>query len=153
MTITYDIEHVIATTEFVNVEVAEKSAMSLVSSTTDPKTGEVMSVYALTTGDPSRPATVTYRSSHQERKTGNIHRISVTLDTYAVKTDSVTGIVQYAPISATLSVNAPDVFQIETADLDDLVGNMLSLLYPSVSAGVRSTAWLAKLNFGVTQVS
>lgn len=152
MTVTYSLDHVIATTESVNVEVAEKSAFALQRTVIDPKNGETSTSYILSSGDTSYPAVATYRSSIDERKTGAIRRISVTLATWARSVDSVSGEDKAVPILGTISLNVPQAMQVELADFDDLVGNLFSLLYPSVSAGVRSTTFLSKLLFGISQV-
>lgn len=153
MTITYSIDHAIGTTESVNVEQAAKSELTLIRTQVDPKTGDVTSQYVLSSGDSSYPATVTYRSQLNDRNGGGTRRISCTLSTWATADDSVSGNVKKSAISATFSVNVPQDVQVELADIDDLVGNCFSFLYPSVSAGARSTAYLSKLLFGVSQVA
>jgi len=153
MTVSYSLDHIVGgTTESVTVEVAEKSAASLVSTIVDPKSGEVSSTYVLSSGDPSFPATVTYRSALNKRGDKSIRRISCTLSTWATSEDSVTGDILKENILGTISFNVPQAMQIELADLDDMLGNLFSYMYPSVAAGVRSTAHLAKLLFGVTQI-
>jgi hypothetical protein len=77
----------------------------------------------------------------------------MTFSTWAVKADSVTGIEVRAPLNVTIGINVPADMTIEVADLDDLIGNAFSFLYASVTAKVRSTAWLQKLLYGATQVS
>lgn len=153
MTVTYSIDHTPTTTESVNVEVAEKSAFSFVRTTVDEKTGENSSIYVLSSGDATLPATVTFRTALSQNGKGPSRRISVTFSTFARSDDSVTGEVKTYPINATISVTIPQNVQVELADIGNLLGNLFSLLYPSVSAGVRSTAWLAKLLFGVSQVA
>lgn len=152
MTLTYSIDHALTTTESVSVEVADKANLVLQSTTTDPKTGDVASVYVISNGDNSYPATVTYRVGLQKRSTGTIRRISVTFDTWATCSDSVSGTDTKKPISATVSFNVPADMTVETADMDDLLGNLVSYLYLSVAGGVRDTTWLAKLLFGIPQV-
>ena len=49
-------------------------------------------------------------------------------------------------------LNVPADITTEIADVDDFYGNLFSYLYPSQSAGVRSTAHLQKLLYGVAQV-
>lgn len=152
MTITYSIDHISTSVEDVSVEVADKANMVLQSTTTDPKTGDVVSTYVLSTGDNSYPATVTYRNSVQKRTTGPIRRISITFDTWAVKSDSVTGEVVRKPFSGTISINAPADLTIETADADNFLGNLYGFTYLSVTSKVRDTTWLGKLLFGIPQV-
>lgn len=152
MTISYALDHVATSVEDVSVEVAEKADMVLQSTSTDPKTGDVTSVYVISTGDNSYPATVTYRVAVQKRPTGLIRRISMTFDTWASRTDSVSGEVTRKPISGTVSINAPADMTIETADADDFIGNLMSYLYLSVTTKVRDTTWLGKLLFGIPQV-
>jgi len=152
MTVTYSIDHVASSVEDVSVEVAAKSEMTLQSTFTDPKTGDVTSTYVLASGDGNYPATVSYRSSVQSRSTGAIRRISMTFSTWATAADSVTGIDTKKPISVTTSFNIPADMTIELADMDDLIGNSFSLLFLSVTTKVRDTTWLQKLLYGIPQV-
>lgn len=152
MAITYSLDHVATTVEDVSVEVADKTNMVLQSTSTDPKTGEIVSTYVLSTGDNSYPAYVTYRIALQKRATGMIRRMSMTFDTWAVMSDSVSGLDTRKPFSGTVSINAPADMTIETADGDDFIGNLFSFLYASVTTKVRDTAWLGKLLFGIPQV-
>jgi len=153
MSLSYTIDHAIATTEVVNVEVAEKSAFSLLGTTVDPKTGESTSVYGIATGDPSYPAKVTYRSALNDRASGKSRRISVTLSTWATETDSISGLDKKYPISGTVSFVIPQGTQVEAADFDDLLGNLFSCMFPSVSSGARNLGYLTKLLFGGSQVA
>jgi hypothetical protein len=152
MTLTYSIDHAPTTTEAVNVEVAEKSGMTLVGTTTDPKTGEVVSTYVLATGDNSFPANVVYRAALQARSTGNIRRISMTFSTWARKSDSVSGTDTVKPLTGTISFNIPADFTVEVADLNNVLGSLMSYMYLSVTASVRDTTWLQKLLYGIPQV-
>lgn len=152
MAITYSLDHVSTTTESVNVEVADKVNMTLQSTDTDPKTGECVSTYVLAAGDNAYKAFVTYRSSLQKRASGLLRRLSLTFDTWAVASDDVSGTDTRKPISGTVSFLVPSDMTIEVADADALMGNLMSFLYLSVTAGDRDTTWLAKLLFGVPQV-
>lgn len=152
MALTYSLDHISTTVEDVSVEVAAKSEMVLQSTSTDPKTGEVVSIYVLSSGDNSFPATVTYRNAVQKRSTGTIRRMSMTFDTWATCSDSVSGTDTKKPFSGTVSINAPADMTIETADADDFIGNLFSFLYLSVTTKVRDTTWLGKLLFGIPQV-
>jgi hypothetical protein len=152
MSITYSIDHLLTSVEDVSVEVADKASFALVRTLQDEKTGEVSSVYSLPSGDPTYPATVTYRSALNSRAAGNLRRISCTLNTWARSVDSVSGEEVILPISGTISLNVPQGVQVEVADLDDMIGNLFSFMYVSVTTKVRSTTWLAKLLFGITQV-
>lgn len=153
MTITYSIDHLSTTVEDVSVEVAAKSEMTLQSTDVDPKTGEVVSTYVLASGDNSYPATVTFRSSVQNRSSGAIRRMSMTFSTWATASDSVTATDTKKPLVATFAMNVPADMTVEVADLDDLIGNCFSFLYASVTTKVRSTSWLQKLLYGIPQVS
>lgn len=153
MTITYSIDHLSTSVEDVSVEVAAKSEMTLQSTTTDPKTGEVVSTYVLASGDNSYPANVTYRVALQKRSDGMIRRLSVTFSTWATSADDVTGVTTKKPLSGTISFNVPADMTIEVADMDDMLGNLFSFAYLSVTTKVRSTAWLAKFLYGIPQVS
>jgi len=152
MTLTYEITHAVASVEDVSIEVAPKSEMTLQSTTTDPKTGEVASRYVLASGDVNHPADITYRSALQTRGGALIRRITVTFSTWATSTDSVTGIVVYKPVQASFSMNIPVDMTTELADIDDFLGTTFSFLYASVSVKVRNTGYLQKLLYGITQV-
>lgn len=152
MTITYSIDHLVTTTEAVNVEVADKSNLVLQATSTDPKTGELSSTYVIANGDVAFPATVTYRNAVQKRGANLVRRLSMSFDTWAVKADSVSGVDERKPINCTISMIVPAEMTIEVADADDLLGNAFSFFYADVNAGARDTAWLAKLLFGIPQV-
>jgi hypothetical protein len=153
MALTYSIDHLVTSVEDVSVEVAAKSELTLQSSDVDPKTGEVVSTYVLASGDNAYPSTVTYRSGLQNRATGQVRRISITFATWAVVADSVSGVDTRKPISGTVSFVAPADYTIEVDDLDDMLGNLFSFCYASVTTKVRSTAYLQKLLYGVAQVA
>jgi hypothetical protein len=148
----YSIDHTPTAVEDVSVEISEKSGMTLQKVTTDPKTGEVTAVYILTSGDFSYPATVTYRSTIQNRSDGQMRRISVTLSTWAVDTDSVSGLDTRKGIQGTISLLIPADLTLETADLNVMLGNMFSYMYPSIATKLRNTGYLQKLLYGVAQV-
>lgn len=152
MTITYSLDHVSATTESVNVEVADKANMVLQSTTTDPKTGEVVSTYTIANGDNAFQAFIYYRSSIQSRGSAPVRKVSVTFSTWAVKSDSVSGEDTRKPFTGTFSLLMPADMTIETADVNQFIGNLFSFLYLSVTTGTRNTTWLAKLLFGIPQV-
>jgi hypothetical protein len=153
MTVSFSIDHLSTSVEDVSVEVAAKSEMILQSSDVDPKTGDVTSTYVLASGDNAFPATVIYRTSLQKRAGAAVRRLSMTFNTWSVSTDSVTGIVIRKPLSATVSFVIPADMTVEVADMDDLVGNLFSFLYLSVTTKVRDTAWLQKLLYGISQIS
>lgn len=152
MSITYSIDHVSTSVEDVSVEIAAKSEMTLQSTDVDPKTGEVVSVYVLASGDNSFPAYVTLRSSIQNRASGAIRRASMTFSTWATAADGVSGIDTKKPFSGTVSFNIPADMTVEVADMDDFIGNLFSYLYLSVTTKVRDTTWLQKLLYGIPQV-
>ena len=152
MSLSYAIDHVVTSTESVNVEVAAKSEMTLVSTDIDPKSGDVISTYVLASGDVAFSATIIYRIATQSRAGGTIRRISATFSTWATETDSVTGAINRKPINSTFSLNIPADMTVELADVMQLLGNCFSFLYPSVAAGVRNTGYLQKLLYGSPQV-
>jgi hypothetical protein len=152
MSLSYAIDHVVTSTESVNIEVAAKSELTLISTDVDQKSGEVVSTYALASGDTLYPGLVTYRVATQSRSSGPIRRVSMTLDTWATETDSVTGVINRKPISCTISLNIPRDLTTELADVMQLLGNAFSFCYASVTTGVRSTGYLQKLLYGVPQV-
>lgn len=153
MTITYSIDHLSTSVEDVSVEVAAKSEMTLQSTTTNQKTGEVVSTYVLASGDNSFPATVSYHSLIQNQRSGPVRRIVVNFATWATKVDDVSGETTKKPVLGTIAFNVPADMTIEVADMDDLLGNLISFAYLSVTTKVRSTAWLQKLLYGIPQVS
>lgn len=151
MTLTYSIDHVSTSVEDVSVEVAAKSEMTL--QATDSVNGVQISSYVLASGDNAFPSTVTYRSEVQTRGGVQIRRVSMTFSTWATCSDSVSGVDTKKPLNVTVSFNVPADMTIEVADLDDALGNAFSFMYASVTTKVRSTAWLQKLLYGVSQVS
>lgn len=152
MTLTYSIDHLSTSVEDVSVEVAAKSEMTL-NGTGPDQSGTMASVYTLASGDNAYPSTVTYRSSVVTRRGSTVRQISLTFSTWATKADSVSGLDTKENLIASINLSVPATMTVETADVDDLVGNLFSFLYPSVTTKVRSTAWLQKLLYGVTQVS
>jgi len=152
MTLTYSIDHISTSVEDVSVEVADKANLVLQSTSTDPKTGDNVSVYVVSTGDNSYPATITFRSGVQSRSQGSVRRISMTFNTWATRSDSVTGLDTKKPFSGSVSFVMPADITIEVADMDDVIGNLFSFLYASVTTKVRDTAWLGKLLYGIPQV-
>jgi len=153
MTITYSVDHLPSSTESVTVEVAPKSELTLQSSDTDPKTGEVTATYVLSSGDIRFPAYVVYRVTPQNRASGSVLRISMTFSTWAVMSDSVSGIDTRKPITSTISMILPADISVSTANVDKLLGEIFSLMYSSVSSGTRTTTWLQKLLYGAPAVS
>jgi len=153
MSLTYSIDHVGVTTESVLVDVAPKSELTYVKTVTDIKTGEVSTWYVLSSGDDAYPANVIFRSSTQLRSGAQRRIISVSLNTWAVKADSVAAIDTREQCFATIAFNMPASMTIELADFQQFAGTVFSFLYPSVASGVRSTAYLAKLLFGASQVA
>jgi len=151
MSITYTLDHINASTESVNVEVAAKSEMTLVSTDTDPKSGDTISTYRLASGDVAYPGTVTYRVQAQGSNGNPTRRVVMTLSTWATSDDGL-GLVVKKPLTGSISFVFPADMTIELADLDDFIGNLFSFLYASVTAGARSTAYLQKLLFGAPQV-
>lgn len=151
MSITYSISRLSTSVEDVSVEVPVKADMTL--QATDTKDGVTETNYVVATGDNAYQSYVTFRSEIQNRKGVLIRRISVTFSTWAVQSDSVAGTDTMKPVNGTIAFNLPADMTIEVADLDDFLGNLVSYCYPSVTTKVRSTAWLQKLLYGVTQVA
>lgn len=153
MSLSYTIDHVVTTTEAVNIEVAAKSELTLISTDVDAKSGDVVSTYILASGDAQFPAYVSYRISAQSRGGSPVRRIQVSFNTWASETDSVTGIIVRKPVSGSIALTVPADLTLELADVMQLAGNLFSFLYPSVSSSVRSTAYLSKLLYGAPQVA
>lgn len=149
---TYSIDHVVTSTESVNVEVAEKSGMTLRSTDVDPSTGDVLSTYVLASGDAAYESTVTYRVQNMNKAGSKTRRCVATFNTWATDDDGA-GTVVKKPLTGSISFIVPADLTIELADMDDFIGNLFSFLYASVSTGARSTAWLQKLLYGVPQVA
>jgi hypothetical protein len=152
MSLTYSIDHISTSVEDVSVEVSEKSVMISPSTSTDPKTGVTKSVYTLGSGDNAYPSTVTYRNVIKNTAGGPRREFSITFDTWAVVSNSVSGVDTRKPISGTVAFTAPADYTVEVADLDDMLGNLFSFCYLSVTAKVRDTTWLAALLLGATEV-
>jgi hypothetical protein len=152
MTLSFTIDHTVASVEDVSVEVAAKSELTR-SSQINRADGTVGTVYYLASGDNSFPATVTYESQVQKRQAGQVRRLAITFRTWAVETDSVSGLDRRVPISAQLSFLIPADMTIEVADLNVLLGNMFSFAYSGVSSKLRNTAWLQKLLYGVSDLN
>jgi hypothetical protein len=152
MSLTYTIDHAVATVEDVSVEVADKASLAL-QSTIEDTAGGVVSTYVINAGDPTYPATVVYRSALVLPKgKPPYRRASVTLNSWARVADSVTGLDKLSPIQATISINIPQEFPVELADLNVFLGNLYSFTYPSVSTKLRATTTLSKLMFGISQL-
>lgn len=157
MTLTYSIDHALTSVEDVSVEVADKASLVHQATKVDPKTGAIEAVYVIANGDTTHRAFVTYRVSDETRKDSfgsvyNIRRFSITLNTWAVRDDSVAGTSERKPLTASISFNVPTDFVVEVADLDDVLGNLFSFAYLSVTTKVRDTSWLSMLLFGTPEV-
>jgi hypothetical protein len=155
MSHSYAIEHAPGgTTESVLIEVSEKADFSLTfGPAPDPlNKNAIISIYTLANGDQTYPATVTYRVEAIKRDGKLVRRLSMTYDTWATDTDSVTGDVAREPISMTWSANVPTTFSVEVADFDDMLGNFFNFLYASQSSGARATTYISKLLFGASKV-
>jgi len=148
MTLSYAIDHVSSnSTESVTTIVADKSGRVSTQLDSDPKTGRNTSVYTLSSGDPNHPATITYSVDppSQDAKT---RYGSITFRTWCTQTDSVTGIVTWWPIQATISFVITNGAPVQLADFNKLIAAIFSYSYASVSSGVRDTVWLQNLLFG-----
>jgi len=153
MTVSNTIDHAPSTTESVLVAAAPKSEMTLQSVVSDPKTGEIAATYVLASGDFRYPATVVFRSAIQTRATGSKRRISMTYSTWATSTDSISLSETKREISTSVSMLIPADTTLELDDLDVLLSTAYSFMYAQVTSGVRNTAWLQKLVFGLPEVS
>jgi len=153
MSLSYTIDHVVATLEDVSIEVAAKSELTHISTKVDDKSGDVIATYVLASGDARFPANVIYRVSAQSRAGSPTRRIQVSFNTWASETDSVTGIVVRKPISGSFSLTVPADLTLEIADVMQLAGNTFSFLYPSVTTKVRSTSYLSQLLYGAPKVA
>jgi hypothetical protein len=148
MTITYGIDHVSAnSTESVTVLIAEKSTMTFSSVKTDPKTGRITTTYLIGSGDANHPAYVVYIADPVSPGVKTRYG-SVTIQTWATQTDSVTGIETWWPIQATTSFVITNGSPVQLADFNKLVAAVFSQTYASVASGVRDTAWVQNLLFG-----
>jgi hypothetical protein len=152
MTLTYSLDHVLTSVEDVSIEVADKAALSHQKTSVDPKTGEQSTVYVIANGDTLFKSYVTFRYGLQNRGGQQVRRIAMQFDTWATKSDSVSGLDTKQPIQGMFQMLLPGDMLIEIADLDDFIGNCFSYLYASVTTKVRSTAWLSDLSFGITEV-
>jgi hypothetical protein len=150
---TYSIDHLVTSTEAVNIEVADKAGMVLRGTSRLPNGRDGWeAIYGLGSGDSQYPATVTYRVENQTRQGNPVRRLSMIFNTWAADDDGVSVVIR-KPISAEISIVVPADLTIELADLDDLFGNSVSFLYSSVSSGTRTTTYLQKLLYGGPQVA
>jgi len=148
MSLSYAITHASGnTTESVTLSVAEKTSMVLTGHDTDPKTGRVSATYVLSSGDPTHPATVRY-SLDPVSVNGKSRYASVTFQTWATQTDSVSGLVTWFPIQVTMSFVIAGGAPVQLADLMQLAACGFSYTYASVAGGVRDTVWLQDILFG-----
>lgn len=152
MSITYTIDHAASSVEDVSIEVAAKSEMTLRRVYTDQKSGELRAEYVLASGEPKYPATVTYFTAVEKLGSSPTRRSGMIFETWAVATPSTSDDVTRKKISYKHEFVVPGDMVLELADLDDLMGNGFSFMYPSVTTKVRSTAWLQDLLFGVVAV-
>lgn len=152
MSLSFSIDHLSTTVEDVSVEVAAKTEMVDAGTTKDSKKGQSETTYSLASGDNAYPADVIYRTGIEKRASGPVRHIAVTFNTWAASTDSVSGLETRKRLSGTVTLNVPADMTIEVADIDDVVGNLFSFLYPSVTTKVRSTTWLQRLLYGTSKV-
>jgi hypothetical protein len=121
----------------------------------DPKAGSNLSNYVNATGDPTYPMLIAVRTNAPATKTGvGERRSSITLTSFARATDSA----HYAspdplvlPISCVVALNTPNM-GLEAGDVSDLLGNLYSLLFTTLTAKVPDTAFISKLLFGITNL-
>lgn len=147
MTISYGIDHVSGnSTESVTTIVAEKDTLVLVAPDKDPKSGRISATYSVGSGDVNHPATLDV--AIDPVVIGKSRYGTFTFKTWATQTDSVTGIVTYWPVQATVSFNIGAGAPVQLADFNKLIAAAFSYTYASVTAGVRDTAWLQKLLYG-----
>ncbi|DAD50090.1 TPA_asm: coat protein [ssRNA phage Zoerhiza.1_23] len=151
MSISYSLDHITTSVEDVSVEVAAKSEM-VSQGPRIAKNGDRFHDYVLASGDNAYPAIVSYGSNVQQRTTGPIRRVTMALSTWASATDSVSGLVTKKPILGQVVIELPADMTIEVADADDLIGNMFSYMYLSVTTKVRDTSWLLDLLYGSGEV-
>jgi hypothetical protein len=152
MTLSYEITHVSSNSaESVSTLIAEKTTMSLKSNVTDPKSGRITATYILGSGDSNHPATVRYVVDPPASGITNRYG-SVTVNTWATQTDSITGIVTWYPIQATMSFVIVDGSPVQLADFNKLIAAAYSYTYLSQASGVRDTTWLQTLLYGSPQV-
>jgi len=153
MSLSYTIDHVATSVEDVSIEVAAKSELTRRGDAKVGANGTIETQYSLASGDNSYPAFVTYTSQIQKRSAGLVRRLGITFQTWAVETDSVSGLDRRVPISAQMSFLVPADMTVEVADLNSLMGNLFSFAYSGVSTKLRNTGWLQKLLFGVSDLN
>lgn len=153
MTHTYEISNLGASTESVTLEVAPKASFGGPNISTDPKTGEISATYPISAGDPLYPSTVTYKAMLLTPKNSTpVRKLSIIFKTDATDYSSVTDETEHREVTVTQNIYLPADMTIELADAKKLLGTFFSFLYPSVSAGAWSTAYLQDLLYGVVQV-
>lgn len=153
MTHTYEITNLGASTESVTLEVAPKSSLGGPNISTDPKTGEISATYPIAAGDAQYPSSITFKAMLLQPKNGTpVKKLSVIFRTWATDYSSVTDETSYREVTTTMNIYLPADMTIELADAKKLLGTFFSFLYPSVTTGTWSTAWLQDLLYGVVQV-
>jgi len=140
-----------ASTESVTTVIAPKSSMTPGGSSTDPKTGRVTTIYNIASSDGIHVATVRYQvdpiAAGAKTRYG-----SVTFSTWVTSSDSVTGIITWFPIQATVSFVIQNGSPVVLADFNKLIAATFSFAYASVSSGTRDTAYLQRLLLGSATV-
>lgn len=137
-------------TESVTVPVAEKgSALKLISSDLDQKTGVAIANYTITTSEPGYVSTLRVKI---EPVSGKMRRIAVTFSTWLQRTSDLSDDIIWWPVEATMSFMVPILSPLTVADFDKLAGVAYSYTALSVAAGVRDTSWIASLLAGAPAI-
>lgn len=152
MTITLSIDHVVDTTEAYNSDSTDKDIMLRQSTVTDPKTGEVTTVYVIPGGSQRFPASVSYISGIRKNGTGERRHVAVIFQTWALMADDSDGSEVRFPIQGSVSLEVPLGLDVELADVDSFLGAVFSYTFKEVSGGFRDTDWLSALLYGITEV-
>lgn len=136
-----------ATDESVDVIVADKSGLVLMSLDQDPKTKRSTAIYALSGSDPGYPITLTVNSDPPGADVKSRY-CSITFRTWVNSVYSATDEEKYWPVQASVSFVIPGDAPVTPALLSQLVDVAFSYTYLSVTTGVKDTTWLAAILLG-----
>lgn len=152
MTISYSIMGVSSSGADVTVPVIDQSHLVYDKQiNADPKTNSVTHRYKDTVaGTKAHPVFVDVTIREVPAKGTFVGRRywSITHSTWAVISDSVTGLVQYENVSRTYSGNDP-LIDMEAADLRDWDGNMYGLRWSTLTSKVPDTGHISAIDQGV----
>jgi len=116
--------------------------------------GGAKSIYTMNSGDPRYPTTVVAQVKPDPRGNAGkgVRSCLLALNTWArTETDGIVDII--SPISAVLSFSIPMDVAIDIADLHDMVEDLFSLTYSTITSKEGDTSRISSLLlFGISEV-